>query len=383
MSYFSISEKFRLARSIITKAFPLYVQFYITSRCNLSCQQCNIIYSYADIPEMNLDQIRAVAKNLRRIGTSIVLLIGGEPFVRKDLADIIRVFSEAGIHVRMQTNGFATRKRLQDCVDAGGKDISISLDTLKPEKQDVINGGFNKSFIRAMRAVADVNDIFPDDGTAFFGTVLMPHNLDDITKVIRFATRIGWGVSLVPVHTSSQNRPMGFRAYDDSLLFQRSQYARVAEVLEECRRMRNNGYLLYDSDEYLKDIYRFIVGKEIKWRRRNGGVCDSPNLYFAIEPDGSIAPCCDFRLQRRIPVYDDKFPEWFEDGIIHKEIYEITSKCQGCLFGSYPEMTISARYVRPLVDRARYFLKDSGKLKKLTMEEIIQIASEIEKEDKV
>ncbi len=46
-------------------------------------------------------------------------------------------------------------------------------------------------------------------------------------------------------------------------------------------------------------------------------------------------------------------------------------------------MTISSRYVRPLVDRAKYFLKDYEKLKKLTMEEIIQIAFEIEKEDKV
>ena len=32
----------KLAASIVTKDAPAYVQFYVTARCNLTCEQCNI-----------------------------------------------------------------------------------------------------------------------------------------------------------------------------------------------------------------------------------------------------------------------------------------------------------------------------------------------------
>ena len=168
MGIFDWQQKVRLARSLITRNAPVYVQYYITSRCNMSCEQCNVIYSYADVVEANLEQVEAIADNLYKIGVCMVLLIGGEPFVRKDLPEIIRIFCKRGIHVRMQTNGLASRERLADCVKAGGKDISISLDTLEPDKQDKINGKYPKSFHRALHAVSNISDLLDGKGTGFF-----------------------------------------------------------------------------------------------------------------------------------------------------------------------------------------------------------------------
>ncbi|HYI26674.1 MAG TPA: radical SAM protein, partial [Bradyrhizobium sp.] len=215
MDYFSFDQKIALARSLVTKTSPAYVQFYITARCNLACEQCNIIYADANAQEMTIDQIRQMADNLATIGVCIILLIGGEPFVRKDLPEIVKAFSERGIHVRMQTNGLATRKALEECVRNGAHDISISLDSLRPDLQDTINGGFNKSWDRAIASVSVINEIFPANGTAFFNNVLMPRNLHDIQDVVRFATAIGWGVSTVPVHVSTPDKPRGFQTFDD------------------------------------------------------------------------------------------------------------------------------------------------------------------------
>ena len=60
----------------------------------------------------------------------------------------------------MQTNGIATREQLSECVNVGGKDISISLDTLEPSLQDEINGGFNKSWTRAIKTISNVSNVF-------------------------------------------------------------------------------------------------------------------------------------------------------------------------------------------------------------------------------
>ena len=76
MGIFSLSQKFNLAKNVILKK-PIYVQYYITSRCNLACEQCSIIYADAKHQEMDIDQINKVAENLKKIGVTIVLLIGG------------------------------------------------------------------------------------------------------------------------------------------------------------------------------------------------------------------------------------------------------------------------------------------------------------------
>jgi MoaA/NifB/PqqE/SkfB family radical SAM enzyme len=379
MDYFSLQQKVALARSLITKTSPAYVQFYITARCNLACEQCNIIYADANAQEMTIDQIRLMAENLAAIGVCVILLIGGEPFVRKDLPEIVKAFTECGIHVRMQTNGLATRQALEECVRNGAHDISISLDSLRPELQDTINGGFRKSWERAINSVSVINDIFPENGTAFFNNVLMPRNLHDIQDVIRFATAIGWGVSVVPVHVSTPDKPRGFQTFDDEAVvtFPKERYAEVKKAVEHLKALRRSGLNLYDSDEYLDDVYRFVAKEPLQWRRRNNNVCDSPNLYFAIAPNGNLKVCCDYEPNGRYPVYDPEFPNWYRDGRIHEDAYSFTRSCSGCMYGSYPEITISARYMKAMIERFHYFNVRPPVLQKYDAQQLREIAAQI------
>jgi MoaA/NifB/PqqE/SkfB family radical SAM enzyme len=378
MSYFNLEQKFNFAKSFIGKKSPLYVQFYITSRCNLACEQCNIIYSDAKHQEMNISQINKVAENLKKIGVNIVLLIGGEPFVRKDIDKIVKAFTNKNIHVRMQTNGIATEQQLTNCVNAGGKDISISLDTLEPEIQDTINGGFKKSWERAIKTIAMVSNIFPDNSTAFFNSVIMPKNINSIEKVIKFATKIGWGVSLVPVHVSEPSHPMGYRTldYEKNVTFNDNQELEIKLLIKRLKDLKKN-YNLYDSDEYLDDIENFLLNKPINWRKKNNNVCDSPNLYFAISPSGTLKVCCDYEALKNIYVYDDNFPNLFFSGEIQKIVYPITNNCNGCMYGSYPEITITARNLTAFIERLKYFNYQPPKIKRLKFEELQNIAKEI------
>lgn len=369
----------KLAASVITKDAPVYVQFYVTARCNLTCEQCNIIYANADQEECTIGQIELIARNLNRIGTSVVLLTGGEPFVRRDICDIARVMIEHGIHPRVQTNGLASRARLEEMVRVGAHDISISLDSLVPSLQDAINGGFNRSWERAISTIALVNEIFPQESFCAFGCVLAPRNLDHIASVIKFATAIGWWVSLVPAHQSAVTEPRSFSTFDPSLKFRPDQYGRVREVLDEVKQLRNAGNNVYDSDEYLDDIYRFITGQPLHWRERNGGVCDSPNLYFAIQPNGDMAVCCDYRMPRSYPVFAPEFPEWYRTLRLREEATAITSRCSGCMYGSFPEISISARYFKTMARRGKLFLLDGAqrRLKRCSAEELAGIARQI------
>lgn len=369
----------KLAASAVTKDVPAYVQFYVTARCNLACEQCNVIYANADQQECTTDEARRIAENLAAIGTSVVLLTGGEPFIRKDICDIAEAMVTNGVHPRIQTNGLATRAQLERMAMVGAHDVSISLDSVVPPLQDTINGDFAGSWGRAIRAISWINEIFPTDSFCSLGCVLAPRNLEHIEGVIRFATEIGWWVSLVPAHSGSVSQPRSFRSFNETVKFSSEDIARADRALARAAELRDAGYNLYDSDEYLRDIARFIRGEPILWRRRNENVCDSPNLYFAIQPNGDMAPCCDFRMSRSYPVFAPEFPALYRDQALREEVRGIVSQCDGCMYGSFPEITISLRFYAAMARRMRLFLLGSGqrKLRRLSQQQMIEAASDI------
>jgi MoaA/NifB/PqqE/SkfB family radical SAM enzyme len=379
---FSSLSKMTLAKAALFQNAPVYVQFYVTARCNLTCEQCNIIYANSDVRECTLDEVKRIADNFARMGVAIVLLTGGEPFARKDLPEIIRAFESRGVHVRMQTNGFASEEQIARAVEAGGKDISISLDSLNPARQDTINGDFKNSWHQALRAMAIFMRYLPRESSfASLGCVLQPQNMADIEDVVRFGTASSWFTSLVPVHVSDFAHPRGFRTFDQTLRFRQDEYPIVDAIVERVRRMRAEGYLLYDSDQYLDDIKRFVRGNPITWRKYNDNVCDSPNLYFALLPNGEFAPCCDFRLGKSYPAYDSGFPDLYKRKAFRAEVEQVTRPCDGCMYGSYPEMSIAMRFMAAKLQRVRTFITaPPEKNWPLSYEDLLALAERIRSE---
>ncbi len=379
---FSHLSKKTLTKAALFKDAPVYVQFYVTARCNLTCQQCNVIYANSDLRECTIDEINRIADNFAELGVAIVLLTGGEPFVRKDLPKIIQAFESRGVHVRMQTNGLASEEQIVAAIAAGGKDISISLDSLWPANQDQINGGFKDSWYQALKAISLFTKHLPkDDSFASLGCVLQRDNIGEIEDIIRFGTAIGWFTSLVPVHVTDNPHPRGFRTFDQNQKFRLDEYVFVDAAVERVRQMREEGFLLYDSDQYLDDIKRFVRGESTTWRSRNDGVCDSPNMYFAVLPNGEFAPCCDYRTDASILTYSPDFPRKYRDRVFRRGVFDITSECEGCMYGSYPEITISMRYLAAKLQRVRtFFAAPPKKNWPIDYDDIIGIAEQIRSE---
>jgi hypothetical protein len=152
----------------------------------------------------------------------------------------------------------------------------------------------------------------------------------------------------------------------------------VDATVERLRQMQREGYLLYDSDQYLDDIKRFVRNLPTTWRDKNDGVCDSPNLYFAVLPNGEFAPCCDYRMNSGIPTYTKDFPRIYRERGFRKEVYDLVAPCEGCMYGSYPEMTISMRFMKAKLQRLRTFVTaQPGKNWPLSYEQVLKIAETI------
>ncbi len=369
---FSWQTNKSILKAILTKKSPYYIQYYITGRCNLMCRQCNIVETNSRIAEMDIDMVRRAAKNLRKIGAGIVLLTGGEPFMRKDLPQIVEAFVSNGMNVRLQTAGtrFATEEQLQACYDAGARDINVSIDSLEFEKFDYINA-VPGSAKNAIETLERISKIFRRQSSILsFGTVMSRFNYREIPAIVDFAQRIGWYVSIVPVHIAPVEMPKGFRSYDRLFNFHTDEYAELDSVSNQLKAMKRAGAPIFDSERFIESSVSFLKGNGPTWRK--DGVCDSPNLYFAIRPNGAMSTCCDYTLAEPPMVYDDQFVGLYKSGKIQArgDVQDIIKNCGGCHYGSYPEVTLSVRDPRALAERVWLVLKSGrGQLSQSPVQE--------------
>ena len=82
---------------------PIYVDWAITSICNLNCQHCVGM----EEGELTNDEAIRIANDIIGLSPRWVILEGGEPLLRRDLPQIGKMFREEEIDVFVITNGNA------------------------------------------------------------------------------------------------------------------------------------------------------------------------------------------------------------------------------------------------------------------------------------
>ena len=114
-----------------------YLRISVTDRCSLRCTYCMPEGGVQWLPHTEILRYEELLRLVRifvSLGITKFKLTGGEPLVRKGLADFIR--SMRGIDgvqsVTLTTNGVDLKNQLPALLDAGVAGINLSLDTLDP-----------------------------------------------------------------------------------------------------------------------------------------------------------------------------------------------------------------------------------------------------------
>jgi MoaA/NifB/PqqE/SkfB family radical SAM enzyme len=318
----------------------------------LNCRHCNIVEANSDLIEADLKTIEKIAINLKKVGVGIVLLTGGEPFLRKDLPDIVKIFVDNGLNPRLQTAGLkTTRDELLACYKAGARDINVSLDSIIPQKQEYINGSIPGSWQRAVECMEAINDIFvSSDRICAIETVLSKFNYMEVPALVELSTFLEWYINIGPIHITDPGNPMNFRGTDSDFKFNMPEDKEILNNLrQKLIQMKKEGHHIFSDDNFINSAFYFLENNKPNWRKN--GICDSPNLYFVVLPNGDFAICCDHRLQDRINVSDESFPSIFYSKEFRQKILNTTASCFGCNYGSFAEVTLSVRNFSTFLER--------------------------------
>jgi cyclic pyranopterin phosphate synthase len=116
-----------------------YLRVSVTDRCNLRCVYCMPEAGLPWIPTpdvLRYDEIVAIVRAAATVGVRSVRLTGGEPLVRRDLAQLVaQLDAIPGIDdIALSTNGLLLAPLADELRTAGLRRVNISLDTLDEER---------------------------------------------------------------------------------------------------------------------------------------------------------------------------------------------------------------------------------------------------------
>jgi MoaA/NifB/PqqE/SkfB family radical SAM enzyme len=217
----------RLVRGFMTRRF-IHCNLQVTYRCNFSCQICDFWTEHHDGErELSLEDIRTIGRKLNRLGTLIVSLAGGEPLIRRDLRDVIRILNEENHFPILITNGwFVDETVARDILRAGLQEISVSVDYADPKKHDAQRGR-EGAWDHAIRALELLNRHRPHRRNRIHMiTVLMDDNLADVEPLIRLSRELGvtYMVNLYSWNRGSKRRRLPGEKVTNHLLDLKRKY---------------------------------------------------------------------------------------------------------------------------------------------------------------
>ncbi|HEY7197751.1 MAG TPA: GTP 3',8-cyclase MoaA [Gaiellaceae bacterium] len=111
------------------------VRVSVTDKCNFRCTYCMPAEGLEWLKReeiLSFEEIQRLVGILAAMGVDEVRLTGGEPLVRRDLPELVRMLAETkGVRdLSLTTNGILLDKLAEPLVGAGLKRLNVSLDSL-------------------------------------------------------------------------------------------------------------------------------------------------------------------------------------------------------------------------------------------------------------
>jgi sulfatase maturation enzyme AslB (radical SAM superfamily) len=243
---------------------PLHVFILLTSRCNMSCEDCFFIdiINKKSMPRLDFDieQIKENYKSPLFRSVSRVILYGGEPTMCKDFIKAIRFYRDKGITVSMSTNALRIDKK--------------SLEDLRAADLNILNLSIYEEKTRGqLRNIEKIEEIFEHarDGAFDVDRIEVSYHgvsIENYRDAYKFAQKVGAHHLLFNrTYYTSLNPSDG----------EHSESATFAEkYLELCTQI--------EKENRLNLYHASIPGKP--------NTCSFTTSAFALSPTNELSPCC-------------------------------------------------------------------------------------------
>jgi len=296
--------KHHLKKTIVKKdQLPSYFIFYPTSRCNLMCSHCFYHDSLnKKMNELSLEEIDAFTKTMDPLLS--LILTGGEPYLRHDLDQIVRIFYENTKMpiVTIPSNGWyldkmskQIRNMMKWCPELVLNQL-ISIDGLKEDHDKIRMQGLNKgsgaagSFDKALNSMKLIKELQKEFGRINLGvattfTSQNQHKIKDIIKgIYELAEPDNISIALVRGDPKEKvNVNLDIKLYQEAMKYRDSLFFEK----------KMSGHTKFSGNK-LATAGRIILGQKVQQIYETNQYqmpCYAGNLSGVMYPEGQTHPC--------------------------------------------------------------------------------------------
>ena len=246
-----------IPRTLVTNA-PMDAQLIVTRRCNLSCGYC---FEYDSTSEpVPLEDLKRRIDSLHRLGAANITLLGGEPLMHPDVAEIV-AYAGRKSNTSVVTNGFLLRNGvIEELNNAGLNNLTVSIDTLHADPTRYIQKSLRSLRTRLERLKRLAR--FDVHVTA----VLCDASKDDFRQLVEEVQTFGFRMSVNLIHNSKGYVTIGGQPY--------------LELYEEF--YRDGKPFTYLDYEYGRKL---LGGQRPQWKCRAGA------RYLYVDEFGKVQLC--------------------------------------------------------------------------------------------
>ncbi len=296
---------------------PILLMF-LTDRCNLHCKMCGFCeheHSTPSKPELTTEEWKAVVRSAVKLGTTMISMSGGEPFLRPDVFEIIRYIRDQHIAVHLCSNGvLLNREKILRLRDSGLNTISISLESPDRDIHEQLRG--RRSFDPAIESIRLIRELAPSIRVGI-NYLITTVNFRNMGAMIPFAESLGVDqVKFAPIHTNLLHKRKRIEHYGN-LIFGSEELEDLESEIRALMREAEHSKLETTSPMFFSGIAN-LYSKPMRFR------CYAGYAACAIDPSGLVAPCCD--MDGAVSVRDKPLEEIWRS----KEFQELRGRVHRC-----------------------------------------------------
>ncbi|MGZ7442778.1 radical SAM protein [Paenibacillus sp. TH7-28] len=172
-----LNKRFSLFEPIDKKQSVNNVYYSVTGKCNLNCDFCsmNSGTQVSTKEDLSLEEIKhTLIPKIRAVNPKVIIITGGEPFVRKDIIEILKAFSDTfgKERILLQTNGLLLSKKLIDNFAQYVGAVEISIENIF-EHDKLLS-----------KMITSFNQIIDNDCSLKFSFVINKHTAQFLQRAI-------------------------------------------------------------------------------------------------------------------------------------------------------------------------------------------------------
>lgn len=254
---------------------PLWVHLVVTRRCNLTCSYCFIKDQTKDL---KTEEMKTIIDRLHYLGVRWVAFFGGEPTLRKDLAELVSYAHGKGMVTHLSTNGILLAKDYIDRLGEAGIDmIFTSVDSVMEfddSKKDYVRC---KETLDLLLEGKKKYGFHVDVNLAFTNK-----NAERAAETVKLMNSMGLATSICFIVENTYSAKV-----QDKGLFFRSEQEKESlyGVLDEIIDLKKKGYRVMEPIQYFRDIKKFVNGETGFWD------CHAGNYTFSVDYNGKLLVC--------------------------------------------------------------------------------------------